>query len=373
MIAEATTPKRLKSLASTFDWMLLLLVTGIATIGILNLTSAAGVLTQPLHVVQLIWFGFGIIFFAVPCAIIDYRAFERWAYLFYGLVNFALLLVLLVGRELNGSKRWLDLGFFHFQPSEVMKVALVIVVAKFLAEREKAQGYTILDLAPLMALLALPVVLILKEPDLGTASLLALITFSMVFFEGLKRSTIVLLVLAGIAITPIAWMSMKSYQQDRIRAFLQLEEDPYGRDWQVKNSVIAVGAGGLWGRGFGKGTQVQKGFVPEPENDFAMANWAEEHGFAGAAGLLALYLALILWTLRIARQARDRFGMLVAVGIATIVFWQVIVNTGMVVRWALVVGITLPFVSYGGSSVVTLLICVGILMSISLRRHSYRG
>ncbi|MFA5624055.1 MAG: rod shape-determining protein RodA [Bradymonadales bacterium] len=364
--------KPLKSFATSFDWLLLLLVLAIAGIGIFNLASLADILHKPLHNTQLLWLGIGIIFFAIPCATIDYRIYERVANAIFILGNLALILVLIVGDEFNGSKRWINLGVFHMQPSELMKIATVIFVAKFFSQREHSEAYGFLSLVPLLAAIAVPMALIFLEPDLGTAVLIGLIASMMVLFEGVRRKTLIFSVLLFMALAPLAWMGMHDYQKNRVKTFLQLEEDPYGNDWQVKNSVIAVGAGGLTGQGFGQSTQVQKGFVPEPENDFALANWAEEYGFVGVIFLLSLYLILILWAIRIARLARDRFGMHLAVGITAIIFWQVIINTAMVVRWAPVVGITLPMVSYGGSSMLSMMICVGILMNVSIRRHSFK-
>ncbi|MCL2325173.1 MAG: rod shape-determining protein RodA [Proteobacteria bacterium] len=365
--------KPLKSFAASFDWVLLVLVLGIATIGIFNLTSIANILTKPLHNTQLLWLVLGIVFFAVPCATIDYRFYDRFATVIYVAGNALLLIVLFFGTDFNGARRWLNLfGFFHFQPSELMKIGVVIFTAKFFASREHSQNYTIRALIPLFAAVALPMFLIFLEPDLGTALLIGLVAAVMILFEGMKKKSLAILICCMVALAPLAWSVMQDYQRTRVLAFLQIEDDPYGSDWQVKNSVIAVGAGGLTGRGYGQSTQVQKGFVPEPENDFALANWAEEHGFAGVAGLLFLYFALLLWSLRIAKSARDRFGMLLAVGISAIIFWQVLVNTAMVVRWAPVVGITLPLISYGGSSMMSMMICVGILMNVSMRRFTYK-
>jgi len=373
MQRSTLTNSRLTTWTRLFDWVLLVLVGCIGAIGFLNLNAASSILAQPLHIMQLLWFGVGIVLFAIPCAVVDYRFFERWSYLIFGVVGFMLFLVLLVGTELNGSRRWLDIGLFNAQPSELMKVAVIMMIAKYFSSREKRGGYSLTDLAAPFGLIAVPMLLILRQPDLGTAVLLLLLGLSIAFFEGVKASSVLVLFLSAVAMAPVAWLGMQDYQRDRIKTFLQIEEDPYGRDWQVKNSVIAVGAGGTWGRGFGKGTQIQKGFVPEPENDFALANWAEERGFVGSTALLLLYLALVAWALRIARGARDRFGMLMSVGVAALIFWQVIINVGMVLRWMPVVGITLPLVSYGGSSVVTVLVCMGLLMNVSVRRHVYKS
>lgn len=365
--------KPIKTLFSTVDWVLLVLVLGIIGIGVFNLASIANILPKPLHNTQILWFALGFLFFVIPCASIDYRNYSRFGTLIYGAGIGLLIIVLLFGTDFNGSKRWLNLGLFHMQPSELMKVATVIFVAKFFSDREHRQDYTLKSLLPLFGAILLPMLLIFLEPDLGTALLIGLISAVMILFEGVKRKTIALLVAIMIACAPAAWFVMHDYQRTRVLTFLQIEEDPYGSDWQVKNSVIAVGAGGLMGRGYGQSTQVQKGFVPEPENDFALANWAEEYGFIGVLALFLLYFALLMWALHIAHSARDRFGMLLAVGIATVFFWQIVVNSAMVVRWAPVVGITLPLISYGGSSVLCMMICIGILMNVSIRRHMLAG
>ena len=359
-----------KSLAASFDWTLLLLVLGIISIGVFNLYSIADILPKPLHNTQILWFTLGFICFVIPCASIDYRNYARFGTAIYGAGIALLIIVLIFGTDFNGSKRWLNMGFFHMQPSELMKIATVIFVAKYLSDREHKTHYNLKRLLPIIGAILLPMLLIFLEPDLGTALLIGLISAVMLLFEGIKRKTIALIIAILIACAPAAWFVMHDYQRSRVLTFLQIEDDPYGSDWQVKNSVIAVGAGGLTGRGYGQSTQVQKGFVPEPENDFALANWAEEYGFVGVTALLALYFALLMWTLHIAYTARDRFGMLLAIGIAAIFFWQILVNTAMVVRWAPVVGITLPMISYGGSSVLCMMICTGILMNVSIRRHA---
>jgi len=366
----ATAPQDIKNWAQSFDWVLLTLVVLISSIGVLNLRSAAEVLPQPLHQTQVVWLSLG---FAggIAVAIMDYRVFERWTNVIFITGVVMLGLVLLVGSEFNGSRRWLDLGPVHLQPSELMKLAVILITARYFSQRDKRDGYSLTDLAVPFGQVALPMALILKQPDLGTSILLLLLALTIAFFEGIKTSSIIVLTVLAIAFAPLAWLGMEDYQRGRIKTFLQIEEDAQGRDWQVTQSEIAVGAGGAIGKGFAQGTQIQKGFVPEPENDFALANWAEEQGFIGSTFLLMLYFALILWALRVARGARDRFGMLVAIGVAAMIFWQVIINFGMVLRVMPVVGITLPLVSYGGSSVITIMLGIGLLMNVSIRRHMY--
>ncbi len=336
----------IRTLFSSIDWLLFFLVLSIIGIGVFNLASIANILPKPLHNTQILWFALGFLFFVIPCASIDYRNYSRFGHVIYGGGIVLLVAVLLFGTDFNNSRRWINLGLFHMQPSELMKVALVIFVAKYLSDREHRQNNGLKELLPLFGAILLPMALIFMEPDLGTALLLALISGVMILFEGVKRRTLAVIVAVLIASAPAAWFVMHDYQRSRVLTFLQIEDDPYGSDWQVKNSVIAVGSGGLTGRGYGQSTQVQKGFVPEPENDFALANWAEEYGFVGVFALLALYFMLLMWALHIASTARDRFGMHLAVGVAAIFFWQIVVNTAMVVRWAPVVGITLPLISY---------------------------
>ena len=359
----------IRTLFSSIDWVLFFLVLSIIGIGVFNLASIANILPKPLHNTQILWFALGFLFFVIPCASIDYRNYSRFGHVIYGGGIVLLVAVLLFGTDFNNSRRWINLGLFHMPPSELMKVALVIFVAKYLSDREHRQNNGLKELLPLFGAILLPMALIFMEPDLGTALLLALISGVMILFEGVKRRTLAVIVAVLIASAPAAWFVMHDYQRSRVLTFLQIEDDPYGSDWQVKNSVIAVGSGGLTGRGYGQSTQVQKGFVPEPENDFALANWAEEYGFVGVFALLALYFMLLMWALHIASTARDRFGMHLAVGVAAIFFWQIVVNTAMVVRWAPVVGITLPLISYGGSSVLCMMISTGILMNVSIRRH----
>ncbi|MFB6351886.1 MAG: FtsW/RodA/SpoVE family cell cycle protein, partial [Bradymonadaceae bacterium] len=205
--------------------------------------------------------------------------------------------------------------------------------------------------------------------DLGTSLLILLIFMSMVLFEGLDRSSLVILVLAGLIAIPLGWsFGMHDYQKERVLAFMQLENDQYGATWQVRQSVIAFGSGRVWGKGHGEGTQVKKGFVPEHENDFIAANWGEEHGFIGMLLVLGLYVALMLRALGISRRARDTFGAHVGVGVAAILFWHVVLNLGMVTGMLPVVGLTLPLLSYGGSSLMTTMVGIGLLLNVAIRR-----
>jgi rod shape determining protein RodA len=302
----------------------------------------------------------------------DYRTYERWAYVIYGVALLLLTAVFFVGATINNSRRWLDLGVFLLQPSELIKLAMIITTARFFADHPRNDGYSLLDLGKLFLLLGVPASLIMMQPDLGTSLVVIFITFTMILFQGVKLRSLLTLVTAGVIGAPIFWFfGIKDYQKERILSFLDLEGDSYGAGWQVRQSLIAFGSGGPMGKGYLQGTQVQKGFVPYHESDFAAVNWAEEHGFLGMVLLLLLYLALIGWGVRIARHARDRYGMMLAVGVVALLFWHVVINLGMVTGMLPVVGLTLPLISYGGSSFIITMLALGLLMNVSLRRHVF--
>lgn len=362
------------ALKTHFDWVLVILVLLICGVGLINLYSSSAALGESLHVTQAIWLASGFVLAAVTASI-DYQAYQRWAYVFYGFVVFLLVAVLVVGTRLNGAQRWLDFGVFLIQPSELMKLAIIVVTARYFSDQPRHDmGYGLLELWKPSLLLGFPVVLIGLQPDLGTALVVAFIMFTMVLFEGLRTRSLAILSVGAAIGTPLAWVFLlKDYQKGRVLSFLDLEKDPFGPGWQVRQALIALGSGGLTGKGHLQGTQVQKGFVPYHESDFAPVNWGEEHGFVGMLFLIGLYFALIGWALRIGRTSRDRFGMLLSVGIAALVFWHVVVNLGMVMGMLPVVGLTLPLISYGGSSVMTFLFALGLLMGVSLRRHSFNS
>jgi len=357
-----------RSMLGRVDWILVGIVVLLAVIGIINLASASGEGTSGLAWAQVVWFALGTGVAAGVC-FVDYRFFERWAYPIYGAIILLLLGVFVAGTELNGAQRWLDLGVFMMQPSELLKVAAILVTARYFQDHSTREAFTLRELVAPFALLAASLVLVVQQPDLGTALVIFIIFLSMVLFEGVDKTSLAILVLGLLVAIPVGWeFGMRDYQKERVLAFAGLEEEEYGASWQVRQSVIAFGAGRVWGKGHGEGTQVDKGFVPEHENDFIAANWGEERGFVGMVLLLFLYAALILRALRISRRARDPFGALLSVGVAAMIFWHVILNLGMVTGMVPIVGLTLPLLSYGGSSLLTTLFSVGLLLNINLRR-----
>ena len=359
---------RVLDVVGRLDWPLIIVVAILSALGLINLRSASMQSAAPFHLYQSVWLAGGLVL-AVAMAFVDTKIFARGAYWFYAGVVVLLLAVALWGTELNASKRWLDLRLFMMQPSELLKVAVILVTARFFHDRNQVESYQLHRLWRLFVLLAMGVVFVLLQPDLGTSLVIVAIFMTMVLFEGVRWESLVILGLAVLVALPVAYsFVLQDYQQDRVKAFMNIEADAQGQSWQVQQSLVAFGSGRMWGKGHGEGTQIHKGFVPEHENDFIAANWAEERGFAGMMFLLLVYLAFVVCALNIARRAKDRFGVLVAVGVTAMFFWHVVVNLGMVTGVLPVVGLTLPLVSYGGSSMLAMLIGIGLLLNISVHR-----
>ena len=303
----------------------------------------------------------------------DYRIYERLAPLVYGLCLVLLVAVLLFGRNVNGSRRWFGIAQVGVQPSELMKLGVILMLAKLGAGDPTEMSRRGISLVgTFLVLLLVPVVLIYLQPDLGTAMLLYVIGFSMLllspFFWGHKL--LAFFVAPTLAAIRLA-LGLKGYQKKRLLTFLDPSSDPSGAGYHARQSVYAIGSGRWSGKGWLHGTQNQLRFLPEQWTDFPFAVWAEEWGFVGGLALLGCYLFLILWALGVSATARDRFGQLLALGVCALLFWHVVINVGMVTGVLPVVGVTLPLVSYGGSSLLTILIAIGLLMNVSIRRYSY--
>jgi rod shape determining protein RodA len=361
-----------RRLLLNFDWILLLAVLFIAALGLVNLYSAtfanqpAG---TPYYLKQLYFFliGFGLLLIIIS---FDYRLFISWAYPLYGVVIGLLLIALLFGRDIAGTQRWINLGFFQLQPSEVAKLSLVIVLASYYYRKDTGKGFSLRELFVPALLTAVPFLLILKQPDLGTGLMLLFIFVSMTLFVKLKWSTMGVLLGICLAAIPLGWrFFLKPYQRQRISTFLNPESDPLNTGYHILQSKIAVGSGTKFGKGFLKGTQGHLDFLPERHTDFAFSVWAEEWGFVGSLLFLAFYFFFILWGLNIAISSRDKFGVLLAFGIVSLIFWQAFINLAMVLGLLPVVGMPLPLFSYGGSSLLTTLIAIAILMNIRMRRY----
>jgi len=359
---------RFLAVAARIDWPLVGLVVLLCGVSVLNLHSTSMAAGSDVYLVQLYWMliGFGVM---AGVAVVDYRDLQRYAPVFYGTVVVALVLVLIFGREINGSRRWIDLGFVGFQPSELAKIAIIISLASWFQKESRPGGYGLKDLIPVGIMLGLPMFLVLQEPDLGHTLILLFIAGSMLAFERFEKRAVLTLIITALVVAPLAWnFVLRDYQKDRILTLVDSEVDTLGAGWHARQARVAVGSGGLLGKGYGQGTQVAGGFLPENHTDFVFANLAEEHGFVGGALVILIYLGIVLVALRSAVRARDKFAGHVAVGVAAMIFWNVVMNMGMVLNVLPVTGVTLPLLSYGGTSVLTVMAAMGLLLNINLRR-----
>lgn len=356
-----------------FDWVLLLIVCLLTGIGILNLYSATSTWSgtgTPVYIKQFYWLGIGLSI-AVSISLFDYRKLEYFATPLYGLNVLLLVVVLVVGKTTMGATRWLDLGFFNLQPSEIMKIMIIVVLARYFSIKDQVLGYNLKELGVPFALIGVPVLLIMKQPDLGTAMLVIFIAGTIALFAGIRKRTLGVLTVIGVVSTVGGWFLLHNYQKQRILTFINPERDPLGAGYHIIQSKIAVGSGGLFGKGFMEGTQSQLSFLPERHTDFAFSVFAEEWGFFGCLVLLLLYLLLVVWGIYVARRASDVFGVYLALGVSAMLFWHIVVNLGMVIGLLPVVGVPLPLFSYGGTSMVTTMIGVGLLLNVSMRRFMF--
>lgn len=352
------------------DWVLIGLIAVLSAIGLLNLFSATdGTRHAVKYGQQMRWFGLGLAVFVVVAAI-DYRAWLRHAWNLLGLAIILLIVIDVVGYTAKGSTRWLTFAGFRLQPSEPAKLALIVALARMFRNAELAQFATS-KLALRLGALCLPLLLVMVQPDLGTATLMALILLSTGYLLVPNVRPLLLVTLVGVVLIPFGWEILHTYQKARILAFLDPAADPTGIGWHTQQSVLAVGSGQLTGKGFRGGTQNQFDFLPEHWTDFPFSVWAEEWGFLGSAALLLLFSFLVLWIINSALRARDAGGAAICVGVAAMTFWHVFVNVAMVLGLAPVVGVTLPFISYGGSSAVSFFAAMGLVASVARRRHGH--
>lgn len=360
-----------RRMLSHIDWVIVAAVLVIAAMGLLNLYSATYHMPHGgpgLFKKQVVFFIAG---FALIAALVsfDYRQLMAWNYPIYCLIIVLLLWALLMGKSIANTQRWINLGFFNLQPSEPAKLMLVITLASYYFRKDTGVGFTIRDLFTPFMLTFIPFALIYKQPDLGTALMLFFVFGSMTLFVKLKWSSLLGIAGSALAIVPIAWKYLlKPYQRQRIETFLNPEGDPLRTGYHIMQSKIAVGSGQKFGKGFLHGTQAHLDFLPERHTDFAFSVWGEEWGFIGSVVFLGCYFFFILWGFNIAISARDKFGVLLAFGVISLIFWQAFINLAMVMGLLPVVGMPLPLFSYGGSSLFTTMAGIGILMNIRMRR-----
>jgi len=304
--------------------------------------------------------------------LLDYKVLTKIAYAAYVMNLLCLVYVEFFGNIALGAQRWIDFGFFKYQPSETMKLMLVVLLAKILAERNTSAGLGVKKLLLPLTLTAIPFILTVIQPDLGTSMMLAAVSVSMLLFVGIKKRILITAVIGFILILPLAYnFGLKEYQKNRVLTFIDPTRDPRGAGYNSIQSKIAVGSGKFLGKGFRKGTQSQLDFLPERHTDFIYSVLSEEHGFIGSFTVLTLFIILILIGIKIATQARDKFGALLVIGCLSFLFWHMFVNIGMVIGLLPIVGIPLPILSYGGSGMITGFLCLGIISSVAMRRYIF--
>ena len=360
-----------------FDWPLILVSLVLSGIGlglIFSATAQMGEAGRSFVIRQMTWCSLGLVLLAA-FLLFDYRLLDRWALWLYLIIVVALISVWVFGKATAGSRRWIELGLMRFQPSEFAKLVVVIVLAKYLHSGAGREDPQLTDLLHPVLLLTLPVILVLIQPDLGTAVMMTLIALSMILFAGIGKRALLWAVGAIVCLIPILLLIgdrfLMEYQKKRLITFLNPDYDPLGAGYHIIQSQIAIGSGGVFGQGLLKGTQNQLMFLPVKHTDFIFSILAEEWGFVGCAAVLLLFTALFLRGMSVVGKARDNFGALLAFGCTVVIFWHVVINVGMVMGMLPVVGVPLSFLSYGGSSLLVSFLSVAILINVSMRRFSY--
>ena len=349
------------------NWPMVMLICLVAGIGFMMLYSAAGGRLGPWADRQMIRFAVGLLVL-LAAAVVDIRVWLRNAYVIYGGALALLLAVEIVGEIGMGAQRWIDLGFFQLQPSELMKVAMVLALARYFHGLEAESVRRILPLVPPLLLVAMPALLVLKQPDLGTAGMLIIGGGALFLAAGVRLWKFGVVIGAGLAAIPVAWKLLHDYQKNRVLTFIDPERDPLGSGYHILQSKIAFGSGGVFGKGFLLGTQSHLNFLPEKQTDFIFTMLAEEFGLAGALTLLLLYSVLIAYGFAIALRSRSHFGRLLALGLTFNLFLFVFINMAMVMGIIPVVGVPLPLISYGGTAMLAVMFGFGLVMSVYVHR-----
>ena len=366
-----------KRLFSYINWGLLACMFLLYFLGVGNLYSASGTRLEDglafsgFYQRQLIWGVCGLACMLLAMSF-DYRQLRNLAWPFFLISLALLLLVPVAGKTVYGAKRWLSLGFMSIQPSELAKLAVLVLAARLLARDGRPLGWK--DFSAVLTVGLIPAALIVTQPDLGTTLMILLILGGMILFHGLKGYVLKTCLLAVPCAAAFMWfVGMHDYQRQRILTFLDPGNDPRGTGYHILQSRIAIGSGQLWGKGFKEGTQSQLRFLPERHSDFAVAVFGEDWGLVGCVALVTLFCLFLLSIFSTAVQAKDRFGSMLVVGVFFYFFWQIFINMGMVIGLMPVVGIPLPFISYGGSATLVNFTLLGIVLNVSMRRFMFKG
>lgn len=349
------------------NWLLVLLVCALGAVGIGMLISASGGDTEPWAARQIVWFGAGLLVM-LTVALIDIGFWLRAAYTIYGLAFALLVGVELLGAAVMGAQRWIDIGVIQLQPSELMKIALVLALARYFHGIALESLGRIRTYIPPQLMILAPAAMILRQPDLGTALLVVLGGGIMLFLAGLKAWKIGVAVAIALGSGPVAWQFLHDYQRERILTFFNPEADPLGAGYHILQSKIALGSGGLLGKGYLQGTQSHLNFLPEKQTDFIFTMMAEELGFFGVTAVLLLYLAIATYGVVMSCRSSNHFGRLLGMGVTVTFFFHVFFNIAMVIGLIPIVGLPLPLISYGGSSMLSLMLGLGLLMCVHVNR-----
>jgi len=348
-----------------FDWILLAVSAAIFMAGLLFLFSAVASKNIDFVIRQVAWFLIGALLF-IAMININYRKIVSLGYTFYFLTVILLLVVFFFGSKRLGAQRWLEIGYFNLQPSEFAKLFITLALIQYLTGHKEGKGLR--HIASAFFMMILPFLLILAQPDLGTALMLVPVFFALLYIWGARLKHLLFMLGGGILFSPLAWFLLKDYQKERLMVFMNPDIDPLGAGYTVIQSRIAIGSGGVFGKGWFSGTQNQLNFLTERHTDFIFSVAGEEWGFLGGIILIALYFILVKRAFEIARKTDDPCGVLTACGMATIIGIQAVVNISMTMGFMPVVGLPLPLVSYGGSSLLVTMIALGILESIAIHR-----
>jgi rod shape determining protein RodA len=354
-----------------FDWTLLLLVLVLCVVSVLEIYSATHLIPKyhGFHTKQLYFIVGGLIaMFAISK--VDYHRLLDLSYWLYGFFFLSLIAVKLFGHRALGGKRWLKLGPISFQPSEWYKLVLIVLMARYFANLG-CKSLTWRDILKAMGLVGVPMLLVLMQPDMGTALTYTPILLAGLFLGGIHWKQAAILATVGLVAIVGVWSSgkvLKPYQKARLTSFINPDNDPKGSGYQVRQSLIAVGSGGIWGKGTEQGSQTQGDFLPIPHADFIFAALSEEHGFVGALLVLLLYFVILMRLIQNAQTAADISGSLLVMGVVAVLTFQIAVNVGMVIGFMPVTGIPLPLMSYGGSSVLFTFLALGVVMNVRMRR-----
>ncbi|WP_119679020.1 rod shape-determining protein RodA [Indioceanicola profundi] len=348
-------------------WSLVLLIILVASVGFAMLYSAANGNWDPWASRQAVRFSVSVVMMLV-IAMVDIRIWMKLAYPLYAVAFVLLVAVELVGQIGMGAQRWIDLGFIQLQPSELMKVTLILALARYFHGASVEDTGRILFITPPILMTLAPVGLVLMQPNLGTSLILIMVSGAILFLVGVRWWKFGLVIGSALAAIPIAWQFLHDYQKNRVLTFLYPENDPLGTGYHIMQSKIALGSGGLFGKGFLLGTQSHLNFLPEKQTDFIFTMLAEEFGLVGAAGFLGLYCLLLLYGFIIAMRCRNQFGRLVALGLTVNLFLYLFINCAMNMGLIPVVGIPLPLISYGGTATLTVMIGFGLLLSVHVHR-----